>query len=145
MSGMPVAGASEANLTTMPRIVVATSTDDTSGDDSTTQVTVSASGGILSCDDTPSTACLTATASGGVATFSKLVFTGRVGTSYTLTFTAPGLIQGRPGADQLQLIPFFRLHDSRYMLYWPRSTPVEKVHATCILPTLPLLIWLSLL
>ncbi len=28
---------------------------------------------------------------------------------------------------------------------WPRSTPVENVHATCILPTLPVLIWLSLL
>ena len=28
---------------------------------------------------------------------------------------------------------------------WPRSTPVEKVHATCILPTLPVLIWFSLL
>jgi hypothetical protein len=43
-----------------------------------------------------------------------------------LTFTAPGLIQGRPGADRLQLIPFFRLHDSRYMLYWGRSTPARQ-------------------
>ncbi|HLO93468.1 MAG TPA: glycoside hydrolase family 127 protein, partial [Burkholderiaceae bacterium] len=43
-----------------------------------------------------------------------------------LTFTAPGLIQGRKDADQLQLIPFFRLHDSRYMLYWPRSTPARQ-------------------
>ena len=43
-----------------------------------------------------------------------------------LTFTAPGLIQGRKDADQLQLIPFFRLHDSRYMLYWPRSTPAQQ-------------------
>lgn len=42
-----------------------------------------------------------------------------------LTFTAPGLIQGRKDADQLQLIPFFRLHDSRYMLYWARSTPAQ--------------------
>ncbi|MEJ7805241.1 MAG: glycoside hydrolase family 127 protein [Telluria sp.] len=39
-----------------------------------------------------------------------------------LTFTARGLIKGA-GADQLRLIPFFRLHDSRYMLYWPYSTP----------------------
>ena len=39
-----------------------------------------------------------------------------------LTFTAPDLIQGN-GADKLRLIPFFRLHDSRYMLYWPYSTP----------------------
>ncbi|MFG6467036.1 beta-L-arabinofuranosidase domain-containing protein [Roseateles sp. BYS87W] len=43
-----------------------------------------------------------------------------------LTFTAPGLIQGRKDADLLQLIPFFRLHDARYMLYWPRSTPAQQ-------------------
>ncbi len=46
-----------------------------------------------------------------------------------LTFTAPGLIQGaKPGsgADKLQLIPFFRLHDSRYMLYWARSTSAQQ-------------------
>lgn len=43
-----------------------------------------------------------------------------------LTFTAPGLIQGRKDADRLQLIPFFRLHDSRYMLYWPRSTTAQQ-------------------
>jgi uncharacterized protein len=43
-----------------------------------------------------------------------------------LTFTAPGLIQGRPDADRLQLIPFFRLHDSRYMLYWATSTPAQQ-------------------
>jgi DUF1680 family protein len=43
-----------------------------------------------------------------------------------LTFTAPGLIQGGKGADKLQLIPFFRLHDSRYMVYWARSTPAQQ-------------------
>jgi DUF1680 family protein len=43
-----------------------------------------------------------------------------------LTFTAPDLIQGGKGADKLQLIPFFRLHDSRYMLYWGRSTPAQQ-------------------
>lgn len=43
-----------------------------------------------------------------------------------LTFTAPGLIQGRKDADRLQLIPFFRLHDSRYMVYWPRSTTAQQ-------------------
>lgn len=43
-----------------------------------------------------------------------------------LTFTAPDLIQGGKGAEQLQLIPFFRLHDSRYMLYWGRSTPAQQ-------------------
>ncbi len=41
-----------------------------------------------------------------------------------LTFTAPGLIQGG-GPGQLQLIPFFRLHDARYTLYWPYSTPAS--------------------
>ncbi len=39
-----------------------------------------------------------------------------------MTFTAPGLIQGKDAAS-LRLIPFFRLHDSRYMVYWPYSTP----------------------
>lgn len=39
-----------------------------------------------------------------------------------MTFTAPGLIQGKDAAS-LRLIPFFRLHDSRYMIYWPYSTP----------------------
>jgi hypothetical protein len=43
-----------------------------------------------------------------------------------LTFTAPDLIQGRKDADKLQLIPFFRLHDSRYMVYWARSTPAQQ-------------------
>ena len=41
-----------------------------------------------------------------------------------LTFTAPGLIQGRD-AERLRLIPFFRLHDSRYMIYWAHSTPAQ--------------------
>ena len=41
-----------------------------------------------------------------------------------LTFTAPGLIQGKDAA-KIKLIPFFRLHDSRYMLYWPVSTPAS--------------------
>ena len=39
-----------------------------------------------------------------------------------LTFTARGLIKGKD-AESLRLIPFFRLHDARYMLYWPYSTP----------------------
>jgi hypothetical protein len=43
-----------------------------------------------------------------------------------LTFTAPGLIQGGKGAEDLRLIPFFRLHDSRYMVYWARSTPARQ-------------------
>jgi DUF1680 family protein len=40
----------------------------------------------------------------------------------TLTFTAPGLVQGGAGSAT-EFIPFFRLHDSRYMVYWPQSTP----------------------
>lgn len=43
----------------------------------------------------------------------------------SLAFTAPGLIQGRADAERLRLVPFFRLHDTRYMVYWPRSTPVQ--------------------
>ena len=43
-----------------------------------------------------------------------------------LTFTAPGLIKGKNAGD-LKLIPFFRLHDSRYMMYWPYSTPANLV------------------
>jgi DUF1680 family protein len=39
-----------------------------------------------------------------------------------LTFTAPGLVQGGAGS-MTEFIPFFRLHDSRYMVYWPQSTP----------------------
>ncbi|CAH0280618.1 Non-reducing end beta-L-arabinofuranosidase [Massilia sp. Bi118] len=39
-----------------------------------------------------------------------------------LTFTAPGLVQGGAGSST-EFIPFFRLHDSRYMVYWQQSTP----------------------
>jgi uncharacterized protein len=47
-----------------------------------------------------------------------------------LTFTAPGLIRGKD-AERIHLIPFFRLHDSRYMIYWPYSTPAgyERIRA----------------
>ena len=41
-----------------------------------------------------------------------------------LTFTAPGLVQGKD-ADKVTFIPFFRLHDARYMIYWPYSTPAN--------------------
>lgn len=41
-----------------------------------------------------------------------------------LTFTAPGLVQGGAGSDT-EFIPFFRLHDARYMVYWQQSTPAE--------------------
>jgi hypothetical protein len=39
-----------------------------------------------------------------------------------MTFSAAGLI--RPDAAKgLELVPFFRVHDSRYMLYWRTVTP----------------------
>jgi DUF1680 family protein len=41
-----------------------------------------------------------------------------------LTFTAPGLVQGKDAAA-MRFIPFFRLHDSRYMLYWQHTTPAN--------------------
>jgi len=44
-----------------------------------------------------------------------------------LTFTAPGLIRGKD-AERIRLIPFFRLHDSRYTIYWPYSTPQGYTH-----------------
>ncbi len=42
-----------------------------------------------------------------------------------LTFTAPaGLVQGGAGLST-EFIPFFRLHDARYAVYFPQSTPGE--------------------
>jgi DUF1680 family protein len=47
-----------------------------------------------------------------------------------LTFTAAGLVQGAAGAAT-EFIPFFRLHDSRYTMYWQHSTPAnfERIRA----------------
>jgi uncharacterized protein len=39
-----------------------------------------------------------------------------------LTFRAPGAIRPAAARD-LQLVPFFRVHDSRYMIYWRVATP----------------------
>ena len=39
-----------------------------------------------------------------------------------LTFTAPGLVHGADGA-KTEFVPFFRLHESRYTMYWQHSTP----------------------
>ncbi|MEO3691978.1 glycoside hydrolase family 127 protein [Roseateles paludis] len=39
-----------------------------------------------------------------------------------LNFTASGLVRADGSRGSLQLMPFFRLHDSRYMLYWPQAT-----------------------
>ena len=47
-----------------------------------------------------------------------------------LTFDASGLINGKQMAH-VELIPFFRLHESRYSIYWPYTTAadVEKARA----------------
>jgi len=39
-----------------------------------------------------------------------------------LRFAAPETLRAN-GQKNLELIPFFRLHESRYMLYWPATTP----------------------
>lgn len=39
-----------------------------------------------------------------------------------LTFTAPGLVQSAT-AGPTTFVPFFRVHDARYVVYWPYSTP----------------------
>ncbi|WP_343639871.1 glycoside hydrolase family 127 protein [Roseateles sp.] len=45
----------------------------------------------------------------------------------SLTFSAGALLQSADGtpARELLLEPFFRVHDSRYVVYWPYSTPAE--------------------
>jgi DUF1680 family protein len=41
-------------------------------------------------------------------------------------FSAGALIQGLGAAQQdLTLMPFYQLHDARYMVYWARSTPAQ--------------------
>jgi hypothetical protein len=45
-----------------------------------------------------------------------------------LTFTAPGLVQGGGVGPSTEFIPFFRLHESRYAMYFPQSTPGEYAH-----------------
>lgn len=39
-----------------------------------------------------------------------------------LTFTAPGLVQSAQSGPTT-FVPFFRVHDARYVVYWPYSTP----------------------
>jgi len=39
-----------------------------------------------------------------------------------LTFTAPGLVQ-TVESGPTTLVPFFRVHDARYVVYWPYATP----------------------
>jgi len=79
------AGATYGNVwTTQPTLAIVDSGGNTMVDDSTTQVTISASvGGTLS-------GVTTRTVSGGVVTFSGLSLTGTPGT-FTLTYSADGL------------------------------------------------------
>ena len=51
-------------------------------------------------------------------------------TGRPLTFNASGLINGQ-NAQSIELIPFFRLHEARYAIYWPYTTEadVEKSRA----------------
>lgn len=41
-----------------------------------------------------------------------------------LTFNASGLINGQQ-MQNIELIPFFRLHESRYAIYWPYTTATD--------------------
>ena len=41
-----------------------------------------------------------------------------------MTFTASDLIRPAEARD-LTLVPFFRVHDSRYMIYWRAVTPSD--------------------
>ncbi len=45
-----------------------------------------------------------------------------------LTFNASGLINGKQVKD-MELIPFFRLHESRYVVYWPYSKSEDVAQA----------------
>jgi DUF1680 family protein len=45
-----------------------------------------------------------------------------------LTFMAPGLVKGGGVGPSTEFIPFFRLHESRYAMYFPQSTPGEYAH-----------------
>jgi len=42
-----------------------------------------------------------------------------------LAFTAPGLFPDQPQHQSLVFEPFFRIHDSRYMMYWLTLSPDE--------------------
>jgi DUF1680 family protein len=56
---------------------------------------------------------------GEVATFADHI---RPVAGSPMTFTAPDLIRPAPARD-LKLVPFFRIHDSRYMIYWRAVAP----------------------
>ncbi|WP_255370233.1 glycoside hydrolase family 127 protein [Roseateles sp. YR242] len=47
-----------------------------------------------------------------------------------LQFSTAELLQGPDASRALShtLVPFFRLHDSRYVIYWPHGTPIEAAN-----------------
>jgi len=49
-----------------------------------------------------------------------------------LTFSAPEIIEPEARRD-LELVPFFRVHDARYVMYWPVATPDEYEEARAAL------------
>ncbi len=59
-----------------------------------------------------------------VGDFAQLAGQIRPVAGQPLTFTAPGLIQPEKFRD-LELVPFFRVHDARYVIYW-RTVSAEK-------------------
>jgi len=42
-----------------------------------------------------------------------------------LTFVAPGLVEGKDGKQATTFVPFFRVHEARYVVYWPYSTAAD--------------------
>ncbi len=80
----PVAGGSGSALTTQPVVRLADSAGNTVATDSTTSVTVTASGGTLG-------GTTSVTASSGNVTFAGLTFAALRTSTYTLTFAASGL------------------------------------------------------
>lgn len=49
-----------------------------------------------------------------------------------LTFTAPDLIRPQESGG-LELVPFFRVHDTRYMLYWRTASPEQYAEVVAAL------------
>jgi len=86
VSTQPVAGASGSVLSTQPIVRLADANGNTVTSDSSTDVTVSVSGGSGSLTGTK-----TVQAVNGEVAFAGLAFAGLVGTDYRLTFTATGV------------------------------------------------------
>ncbi|MGA0885883.1 MAG: fibronectin type III domain-containing protein [Ilumatobacteraceae bacterium] len=92
MVTQPAAGASEASLSTQPVVRITDADGNTMTSDSSTQVTVAASGGTLG-------GTTTVTAVNGVVTFTDLTFAGVVGDNYQLTFTSSPVLTSVSSAN----------------------------------------------